>query len=549
LSVAHHDRGDHFVAHRREPAGRSVALALLAIVMVGGALRVHLLAVPLDRDEGAFALAGRTILDGGMPYRDVLDHKPPVVFYLYAVAMSVLPVSASGIHTFLALVVLATAVALLLAVRACLGSWRPALWAAFVFAVFSASPAVEGFVASTEMLLLLPLSLDLLLSVAAVQRRSAWIAAAAGVAGALAFWTKATAAIPAIFLLAWMAASAPGCRGAGSERPRRAAVALALGWVAGALAVSFAICAFFSVRSSFAEFYYWSFQHSIEYVRSAALGSGGSILGTSLARLFGGDVLIVTAACASVIHAVRKRRPEALLVAGLLASEVVSVVPGVGYPHYLAQVLPGAALAAGWGIAELAGRFGRRAELRYTLLVGGAILAAHLAATSDLYFRLSPGEISRKLYPGNPFAESEVLGRYLAARTGASDSVLVFGSEPQILVCAGRRNATSFPMVYPLTSSYRRYGEFQRRYWREARANLPKYVLLVDVPTSILWDGVADLRILRDVEGWMDRDYALEAVMTVGPDAALIPVQPGRPLPPAALRNGQRVLIYRATRA
>ena len=75
--------------------------ALLAVAAVYIWTRWQLLDVPLDRDEGAFGVVGQAILRGELPYRDVLDHKPPGVFYLYALALEVFPATARGVHQFL----------------------------------------------------------------------------------------------------------------------------------------------------------------------------------------------------------------------------------------------------------------------------------------------------------------------------------------------------------------------------------------------------------------------------------------------------------------
>src|SRR5690349_1844170 len=38
------------------------------------------------RDQGIYAVVADTILDGGMPYRDAWDFKPPGIFLTYALA-------------------------------------------------------------------------------------------------------------------------------------------------------------------------------------------------------------------------------------------------------------------------------------------------------------------------------------------------------------------------------------------------------------------------------------------------------------------------------
>src|SRR5207248_7801570 len=44
-----------------------------------------------NRDAGLFLYAGSEILHGGVPYRDVWDHKPPLIFYLNALGLALAP--------------------------------------------------------------------------------------------------------------------------------------------------------------------------------------------------------------------------------------------------------------------------------------------------------------------------------------------------------------------------------------------------------------------------------------------------------------------------
>src|SRR5439155_7290378 len=95
-------------AERRAPAaGLAVWTGLIVLYL---AVRVPLLAVPLERDEGNFGVIGQAILRGEVPYRDVFEHKPPGVFYLYALALLFVPPTAVGVHAFLAAWNAATAV-------------------------------------------------------------------------------------------------------------------------------------------------------------------------------------------------------------------------------------------------------------------------------------------------------------------------------------------------------------------------------------------------------------------------------------------------------
>jgi hypothetical protein len=89
------------------------------------------------------------------------------------------------------------------------------------------------------------------------------------------------------------------------------------------------------------------------------------------------------------------------------------------------------------------------------------------------------------------------LAAFVAAATTPADPVFIMGSEPQILFYAERRSPSTFLMIYPLTSTYPRYKEFQETVWREIQKTPPKLILdAAAIPTSILWDESADLDIM-----------------------------------------------------
>ena len=106
-------------------------------------VRLPLLGVPLDRDEGAFALIGRGLLQGELPYRDLFDHKPPGVFAIYAFAVGLFPDTATGIHLFLMLWNLATLL-LVASLAASLYGRAAGIAAAWVFALVSAAPRTQS---------------------------------------------------------------------------------------------------------------------------------------------------------------------------------------------------------------------------------------------------------------------------------------------------------------------------------------------------------------------------------------------------------------------
>ena len=66
--------------------GRIALVAAICAIPV--ALYIPFLTEPLFRDEGFYAAVAQQLLDGGIPYRDAFDNKPPLVFVWYALSFA-----------------------------------------------------------------------------------------------------------------------------------------------------------------------------------------------------------------------------------------------------------------------------------------------------------------------------------------------------------------------------------------------------------------------------------------------------------------------------
>src|SRR5215468_25060 len=82
----------------------------LAIIVFGLviAIRIRLLGVPLERDEGEYAYAGQLILQGIPPYKLAYNMKFPGTYAAYALIMSIFGQTIHAIHLGLLLLNVAT---------------------------------------------------------------------------------------------------------------------------------------------------------------------------------------------------------------------------------------------------------------------------------------------------------------------------------------------------------------------------------------------------------------------------------------------------------
>ena len=74
-------------------------LGALALTLLVVALALPVLTYPLGGDQGEFAIIGREILAGAVPYLDQWNPKPPAIFYVYGAAMAALGYTAAALRS------------------------------------------------------------------------------------------------------------------------------------------------------------------------------------------------------------------------------------------------------------------------------------------------------------------------------------------------------------------------------------------------------------------------------------------------------------------
>ena len=134
-----------------------IGWGILAIIVFGLVItiRIRLLGIPLERDEGEYAYAGQLMLQGIPPYNLAYNMKFPGTYAAYAVIMSIFGQTIHGVHLGLLLVNVATS-ALIFVVGRRLMDATAGIVAAATYAVLSVSPFVLGFAAHAAHFVMLP---------------------------------------------------------------------------------------------------------------------------------------------------------------------------------------------------------------------------------------------------------------------------------------------------------------------------------------------------------------------------------------------------------
>lgn len=450
-----------------------------ALLLVGFIwwLRAPLHALPLERDEGAYAIIAVRLLAGDTLYRDLFDHKPPLVHLVYMVA-AVAPGDPVVAVRQLATGYLIVSGGLLFALAWRLYGRLAALASLALCLSYASSWRFQGLTFNSEAVLILPATLGCLLAVEALLRqRPGWLFGAGVAVGLAALAKPIGLALLVPLLLAPLLA-----RWAWPRMLLGAALA-ALGllaplfacmliiWMQGALGAAYEALWVYNrlyAAESVAQGWNWAqlwriWQPMLTLAIPALLGW----LWLSL-----GMALHLRRSYASKPKQGRKRGqptsqprklPTGWLAAhsmvslwglALLATALLSLRP---YPHYYLAAMPMLSLWAGAGLAwwaqGLAQRIGQPwfAPLLASLIVG-ALIAPVPKELAELR-QMEPNDQISTLYEWDGahfFAHARAVADYVATHVPPDQPIFIWAAEPQIYYLAQRRPSSRFVYDYPV---------------------------------------------------------------------------------------------------
>jgi hypothetical protein len=460
---------------------------VLGVLAVVALVRVRLMDLPLERDEGGFAYTAQRMLAGVPPYREAYDMRLPGTYLAYAAFLAVGGETTAAIHLGLLLVNAATVVGIFLLARR-LFDPLCAVAAAGAYAVLSLGSGVLGLAAHTTHFVALPVVAACILLAREPEQRSVATLWLAGLLLGVAFATKQHSVFFGVFGGVWICAREWQSR---PRSPRRSAWRIAA-YSLGCVLPFAVVCAAAWRMGVFERFWFWTFTYASEYASEFSPGQGVELLRLLLPGVIGAAMALwVLAGVGTVAVAVRPEMRDArAFTLGLLVASLLAVLPGFKFrAHYFIVLLPALALLVGAAIGALRDALSRTGvPSRIATAGAGGLLFAALAhpifAERQAFFRLSPELVSRAWYGMNPFPESLAIADYLRAHTSEQSRIAVIGSEPQIYFYAKRRAATGYLYMYGLTEAQPFAFDMQQDLIRELEAAKPEYLVMVNVEFS-----------------------------------------------------------------
>ena len=474
-------------------------LAVALVVLGAAAIRVRLLDVPLDRDEGEYAYFGQLLLQGVPPYAAAYNMKAPGIYGAYALILAAFGQTTAAIHLGLIVVTSVTTILMFVLARGLAGPVA-GLVAAAVYAVQAMNPTMLGFAGYAEHFVLLFVVAGSIVLLAPAEGRHQRLVLAGGFLFGLAFLMKqSAAAFVAGGALYVLLSSTESQAAPWSQRVRTTAI-----FLAGALAPFAFVCLALALAGTLGTFLFWAFVYGSTY--SAGLATGAINLTGRFVAVAPSSSVVLGLGVIGLVALLRdrpsSRRTFVLLLA---AASFVAAAVGLHFrPQYCLLMLPALAVLAVIGLDSV-GRLlaSRPRPLRWAVMLVAAVAAVGqpLYAFRPVLFELGPDEVSRTVYGRNPFVESVQVARYIREHTQPGDRVAVIGSEPQIYFYTGRRAATGYIYTYPLMELQPYAAAMQQQMIREIESADPRYLVFVRASGSWLMREHSD----RTIFGWFEQ--------------------------------------------
>jgi len=485
---------------------------LVFIIIFSASIRIRLLNIPLERDEGEFAYMGQLILQGIPPYLSAYNMKLPGIYAVYALIMSVFGETIPGIHLGL-IVANSAAIILLFILTRRLFSSNAALIAAGCYALLSIIPSFLGTSAHATQFIV-PFVLEgVILLLKAVESEKYLTLFISGILFGLALTIKQHAVFFIVFAVFYFSVQLMS----GSQRNWSRFLKGNLILVAGsALPLFLIIAAFLYKIDLFMKFWFWTFTYASQYVSIVPISEAPFIFKTIFLGVIDSSRLLWAIAGIGLTAPFwnEKARSIRLFLYSFFIFSFLSICPGFYFRnHYFITLMPAISIFAGIVTVSSMQWLTRKKFMKVFQFIPIMIIIMAMAIPvvklRDFFFILTPVEACRYMYGLNPFPESVEIAEYIRKDSKIGDAIAVVGSEPQIFFYADRKSATGYIYTYSMMEPHPYAAQLQRNMIREIETARPKYLIMVNVYSSWLVRENSDRLIFKWAEKYFKENYVL----------------------------------------
>ena len=442
-------------------------LSRTVLVLAGILLLVIFLRLPAVssrfyiQDEGVTAAIGKCILNGGVLYRDVVDNRSPIGYYICALSFLLFGGTMAAAHLMLLILILLTILMLFL-LSSKIWDSKTACWVALLFAVSSYSYLDTDMLAfNMEFIASFFAVIGVFFIVSYVRRRLGLFLVLSGLCFGMAFFSKQPAIFDFLAALCFIGAAA--FMESGSIRRTIKTLSLL---ISGFCLTFLMIALYFYMNNSLREFYFWAWIYNVRYYIPASrfidkimvvlwFISPKSFLRENVYLLITFVVGAVMAA-AKFFSRIEKAGMAALIepyfIAWGLGAYAGTCLGGKTCGHYFIMILPPFCLIGGRCISELFAILNSETKslpnISRKYLKAFLVTAIALQLTTPVIYYAFKRDVAGFYLKGadavrNPLPKPfDELAAYIRDKSDEKEKIFVWGAYPEIYEEAGRRPAS-----------------------------------------------------------------------------------------------------------
>jgi len=446
---------------------------LILILLLQLVLRIPFLEEPLERDEGTYGYVAQRILAGELPYRDVFDHKPPTVYYLYLPIVKWFGPSIFALRLFTALYSLLTTLAVFGIGWLILGE-TGGLLAAFFYALYSGGPLVQGTSSNTETFMVLPLCLALLCLLFAEKIKAGefWLFLA-GLFSGLAVMIKPVAGFNFLAILGYLLIEAFPYR---NFRSLKSIFILLVGF----FIFPFFWLLYFTINGAVKDFFFCLVTVNQHYLKTTPTPPFFLDPRYGLSRIFDqikfeNGPLWLASLFALIAIFVGDLKKELLLLAGWSIFSLLGVISGnLFFGHYFMQVIPAFSLLSSYGLIQIFKNKNHFLKIMFVVFLF-FLFIVNLRIQIQFYTRLNPYQISWAKYGWKTFGIAKIVAQELSRHLKPRDEIFVWAAEPEIYFYLNKKAPTKYPYYFVWMQ-----GLVEPKNVMPFEKQLPRYIIFGD---------------------------------------------------------------------
>ncbi len=448
--------------------------------------------LPFRSDPALYAYFGNIINQGGLPYSDAWNVQPPVVYYVFSLAINIIGYSAVGIRLF-DLIYMLDPLCAIAKLGQLLYDQKTGILSALALGILYFWTTTYWNLTQCESMMIFPMILTVYFCCLALKKQNNYLFLLSGFSLGIVFMTKTPGTLMggAVGLYLIVEAFREGKRGLLSKVLSQLTLI-----VAGFLIYLTLFLLYFYINDGLSDILYTLFVYNVEHARSGLslkINYGHLALPGFLRRYL---FVLIPAFLALFIKKERGQWPENVLLYGWALSVIAAFFMQGKYFHYhMLPVMAPLSILGARGLVRLwtfpfwnKDFLLLKRKILLAIILGGFLFVAirpHLLLSYKITRALIRKNFTSEQYAlfsaGEGFSLEKItkVSQYINKNSAPTDSILVWSFEPLIYFLAKRNAPTRFIFNSPLIAEFNpKKNQWRKELVNDLTATPPKYIIV-----------------------------------------------------------------------